>query len=80
TLANLEAISYGIAKPILRPLIGMDKTEIVALARRIGTFETSIREAEPCPYVPVGPVTRATVGRLQGMMRRVAELDDPTIG
>jgi len=74
TLANLEVISHGITKPILRPLIGMDKTEITALARHIGTFDTSIRQAEPCPYVPAGPVTHATLGRLQGVLQRLNEL------
>ena len=77
TLANMEVISHGIAKPILRPLIGLDKMEIVALARRIGTYETSIGEAEACPFLPVGPVTRATIGRLQGIIGRLENLDEP---
>jgi thiamine biosynthesis protein ThiI len=76
TLANMEVISYGIAKPILRPLIGLDKMEIVALARRIGTYDTSVREAVACPFLPAGPVTRASVGRLKGIMRRLAALED----
>ena len=41
-LSRLEVISYGIQKPILRPVIGMDKTEIVAVAQRIGTGERII--------------------------------------
>ena len=64
TLANMEVISHGMPKPILRPLIGMDKTEIVALARQIGTFDTSTRDSAPCPYVPQHPITRATVAEL----------------
>lgn len=64
TLANMEAISYGMPKPILRPLIGMDKTEIVDLARQIGTFDTSIRDSAPCPYLPQHPITRAWVSQL----------------
>jgi thiamine biosynthesis protein ThiI len=64
TLSNLEVISYGIAKPILRPLIGMDKTEIMALARRIGTYEVSVSEAHSCPFLPDSPLTQGRVDQL----------------
>ncbi|RPI55228.1 MAG: tRNA 4-thiouridine(8) synthase ThiI, partial [Chloroflexi bacterium] len=64
TLSNLEVISHGIAKPILRPLIGLDKTEIMDLARRIGTYEASTGPSlEPdghdsrCPFLPARPLT-----------------------
>ena len=71
TLDNLEAISYGIAKPILRPLIGLDKTEVTALARRIGTFEVSTREARPCPYLPPDPLTKASLTKLRAVMEKL---------
>jgi len=73
TLENLEAISYGIPKPILRPLIGLDKNEIVAIARRIGTFEVSTREAEGCPFLPARPLTKAKLPRLLEILDRLAE-------
>jgi thiamine biosynthesis protein ThiI len=46
--------------PVLRPLIGMDKEEIVAQARRIGTFETSILPYPDCCtlFAPVHPLVR----------------------
>ena len=46
--------------PVLRPAIGMDKEEIVAIARRIGTFETSILPYEDCctVFTPKHPRTR----------------------
>ena len=46
--------------PILRPVIGMDKDEIVAIARRIGTFETSILPYEDCctVFTPRHPRTK----------------------
>jgi thiamine biosynthesis protein ThiI len=46
--------------PVFRPLIGMDKTEIVEIARRIGTFETSIEPYEDCctVFTPKHPRTR----------------------
>jgi len=71
TLDNLEVISYGIEKPILRPLIGLDKTEITALARRIGTFEISTREARSCPYLPPDPLTKASLPKLKAIMEKM---------
>jgi thiamine biosynthesis protein ThiI len=73
TLDNLEVISYGIEKPILRPLIGLDKTEITALARRIGTFEVSTREARSCPFLPPDPLTKASVPKLKAILERMEE-------
>ena len=49
--------------PVLRPLIGMDKTEIVETARHIGTFETSILPYEDCCtiFTPPHPKLRPTL-------------------
>lgn len=46
--------------PVLQPLIGMDKEEIVRLARKIGTFETSILPYEDCctVFTPKHPKTK----------------------
>ena len=73
TLENLEVLSYGVEKPILRPLIGLDKTEITALARRIGTFEVSTREAQSCPYLPPDPLTKASLSKLRAVMEKMEE-------
>ena len=73
TLDNLEALSYGVEKPILRPLIGLDKTDIIALARRIGTFEVSTREARPCPYLPPDPLTKANLPKLKAIMEKMRD-------
>ena len=52
--------------PIFRPLIGMDKVEAVALARKIGTFETSILPYEDCctVFTPKHPKTRPNIDEL----------------
>jgi thiamine biosynthesis protein ThiI len=57
TLENLAAIDAAARLPVLRPLIGMDKEEITAEARRIGTFALSILPDEDCcqVYVPRHP-------------------------
>ena len=74
TLENIRAISDAIQLPVLRPLIGDDKEEIVAVARRIGTFETSILPHDDCCslFVPKHPETRA---RLEGIRKIEGELD-----
>ncbi len=73
TLQNLAIISYGMQVPILRPLIGLDKVEIMALARRIGSYEISTREAEPCTYVPRHPLTRGRIEELKRLLEQLGE-------
>ncbi|OGO06125.1 MAG: tRNA 4-thiouridine(8) synthase ThiI [Chloroflexi bacterium RBG_13_56_8] len=75
TLPNIEVISYNMPKPILRPLIGFDKTEVVALARRIGTFDISTRSESSCPFLPAHPITRASVEKLIEIARRLDEME-----
>ncbi|MBP1450058.1 MAG: tRNA 4-thiouridine(8) synthase ThiI, partial [Thermoproteus sp.] len=48
TLQALAAVERGIDMPVLRPLIGMDKEEIVDMAQRIGTYASSISMPEYC--------------------------------
>lgn len=73
TLSNLEVISYGIPKPILRPLIGLDKTEIMAMARSIGTYAVSTQQEHPCPYLPDKPLTQGRLGSLQALLTEIAD-------
>ena len=53
--------------PVLRPLIGFDKEEIIRLARRIGTFDTSILPYEDCctVFTPRHPALKPTVERAE---------------
>jgi thiamine biosynthesis protein ThiI len=48
TLQNITATDYGIEIPILRPLVGLDKQEIVDLAKAIGTYDESIEKYKDC--------------------------------
>ena len=61
TLGNLGVIEEASSFPMLRPLIGMDKQEIVDQAVRIGTFETSARPDQDCCqlFVPRHPAIDA---------------------
>jgi thiamine biosynthesis protein ThiI len=53
--------------PVLRPLIGMDKVEIIRIAREIGTFDTSILPYEDCctVFTPRHPATRPNLADVQ---------------
>jgi thiamine biosynthesis protein ThiI len=60
TLQALAAVERGLEMPLLRPLIGMDKDEIVKLAQRIGTYELSTKLPEYCAVFSRRPKKWAT--------------------
>ncbi len=59
--------------PVFRPCIGMDKEEIIQVARRIGTFETSIQPYEDCctVFTPRHPRTRPELSRVLEQQNRL---------
>ncbi len=59
TLGNLRAIDDVATLPVFRPLIGADKTEIIARAESIGTAPVSAHVREYCAILPDRPVTHA---------------------
>lgn len=59
TLQNLRVIEDATDTPILRPLIGLDKEDIVQIAKKIGTYNLSILPSAECTAVPYKPATRA---------------------
>jgi tRNA uracil 4-sulfurtransferase len=64
TLTNLRAIETAATLPVLRPLIGFDKEEIIQRARDIGTAALSEQVKEYCAIAPGYPVTAASVARV----------------
>ncbi len=73
TLENLAAQRYGLKLPVYSPLIGLDKTEIVEIARKIGTYGPSIQHKEkPCP-IHSHPVTKARMDRFFALWNEVVE-------
>src|SRR5918993_2349729 len=67
TLENIAVIEKAAELPVLRPLVGMDKQEIIDQARRIGTYEiSSIPDQDCCQlFVPKHPATRARLAEVQ---------------
>ncbi|MGE4353680.1 MAG: tRNA uracil 4-sulfurtransferase ThiI, partial [Oscillospiraceae bacterium] len=60
TIQAMAVTEACVTLPVLRPLVGMDKGEIIAIARKIGTFETSILPYEDCctVFTPRHPRTK----------------------
>ncbi|NCB30082.1 MAG: tRNA 4-thiouridine(8) synthase ThiI [Clostridia bacterium] len=67
TMESLCVTDDAVTMPVFRPLIGFDKEEIISIAKRIGTFETSILPYEDCctVFVPQHPVTKPDVKKLR---------------
>ena len=68
TMMALAATDDVASMPVLRPLIGMDKVEIIRMAREIGTYETSILPYEDCctVFTPRHPATRPVLEEVCG--------------
>ena len=64
--------------PVYRPLIGMDKQEIIDLSERIGTYETSILPYEDCCtiFVAKHPVTKPNLNVIRKSEEKLAEKID----
>ena len=67
TIQGLTCTNASVSIPVFRPLIAMDKTEIIDIAQKIGTFETSILPEEDCCTVfsPKKPVTKPRLERIE---------------
>ena len=73
TIENIDVISRAVRMPILRPVIGEDKLEIVGVARRIGTYEISIQPDQDCCslFVPKHPETKANLRQVEASESRL---------
>ncbi|MGA7922889.1 MAG: hypothetical protein WCA77_02815 [Thermoplasmata archaeon] len=64
TLSNMRSATAAVSLPIVRPLIGLDKLEIEAVAKEIGTYAISTRPGLCCQAVPDKPATRSGLVRI----------------
>ena len=73
TMTNLRVLDeVAVNYPVHRPLLGFNKTETEALARKIGTFEISTRKTSGCCAAPSQPATKA---KLEVVRKAEKELD-----
>jgi len=80
TIHNLKVLNMAVGQyPIHRPLLGFDKNETEQLARKIGTYNVSIKKAAACTAVPEKPATQAKIEEVEkaesiiGISRMVEE-------
>ena len=78
TIENISVVEESVTLPILRPLIGFDKIEIINKAIEIGTYDISILPHEDCCtlFVPKHPATKA---RLNDVLKNEATLDSENL-
>ncbi len=74
TLENIRVTDNSVSLPVFRPLIGMDKVEIINGAKKIGTYEISSQPYEDCCslFTPLHPATKA---KLKGVEFEESKLD-----
>ena len=67
TAESIVVTDASVDMPVLRPLIGMDKVDIMDKAKEIGTYETSIEPYEDCctVFLPKHPVTKPRLSRIE---------------
>ena len=77
TIESLAVTNESVDLPVFRPLIGMDKNEVVILAKKINTYETSILPYEDCctVFVPKHPNTKPKLERII-MSEKKADLEN----
>ncbi len=73
TMESLSVTDAAVNLPVFRPLIGMDKEEIIRYARHIGTYETSIQPHSDCCtlFVPKHPQTKPKLHHIEASEKRV---------
>ncbi|CAM4263655.1 tRNA uracil 4-sulfurtransferase ThiI [Paenibacillus tarimensis] len=76
TLGSMNVIGRALELPLLRPLVMMDKQEIIHIAERIGTYETSILPFEDCCtlFVPRSPSTNPNLRVVETVEAHVPQL------
>lgn len=72
TLDNLLVLDDAAGIPVYRPLIGLDKEEIIRMAREIRTFTPSTTMASGCTAVPAKPATKAPLERIREIEQQIS--------
>ena len=77
TLDNIRAVNEVVDLPVLRPLIGMDKLQIIALAEQLNTFEISSQAHDDCCtlFIPRNPETHARLATVKAIWEELPVSD-----
>jgi thiamine biosynthesis protein ThiI len=72
TMENICAVDQAIDIPIFRPLIGMDKKDIISLVRKISLYEQTIKPYKDCcSIISTHPATRANLTKIQILEKKI---------
>jgi len=71
TIENMFVLDSAVKIPVIRPLLGFDKSEIVKIARKIGTYGISIDDAKECAFLPHNPAIKT---KLDNVIREEAKI------
>ena len=72
TLQNIKVVDNAVKIPILRPLIGLDKEDVIKIAKEIGTYKLSILPTDGCSAVPSKP---STMAKLEKILEEESKID-----
>ena len=77
-MESLVCTDNAVQQPVFRPLIGMDKEEIVTISKKIGTYETSILPYEDCCtiFVPKHPKTKPRLDEIIEAEKALENIDE----
>jgi len=64
TLSNMRTLDNAVKIKVLRPLLTMDKQEIIDLSKKYGFYNISILKSPSCPYLPSKPATRSEIHKI----------------
>ena len=80
TMESINVTNSVVTLPVFRPLIGMDKTEIIETAQSIGTFDTSILPYEDCctVFLPKNPVIKPKIEWAEKYEERIKNREELT--
>lgn len=78
TMESLVCTDNAVSIPVFRPLIGMDKEEIVTISKKIETYETSILPYEDCCtiFVPKHPKTKPVLAEIIEAEKALADIEE----
>ena len=81
TLESMNVINETVTMPVIRPVVTMDKLEIIALSEKIGTYETSIQPFEDCCtiFVAKHPVTKPNIKVIKRSEEKLQEEIDEMV-
>lgn len=81
TMQSLAATDAVCTMPVFRPVIAFDKNEIIEIAEKINTFETSIQPFEDCCtiFVAKHPVTKPNINKMEASEKKLAEKIDEMV-